>query len=261
MAKAAAKRPAYDPTIYELRLYDVVPGRLLEEVGRMHEVAIADAPGGKKGGGSIFDRHGVPRPLGAWTTFAGPRQPMFLYIMRWDSLTQRDIAFPAFWADPQWAKRVKETDDGTELVESIDDWLCKPNAAWRAVPGAARPGRIGGVHELRLIQVLSGALPQASQALAECDLPLLRFLGGEVLGAFDVLIGSNIPTIALFLAWPDLATQQRAWARLDVEPRVLQRRDRERAQFNQPLFERVDQFLLNPIPGWGEPAANFGVTP
>lgn len=254
---------APDPSIFELRMYDVVPGRLADEVGRLREVAIDGAPqlpdGPAQDGPSLFDLHGIPRPRGAWTSTVGPSQPRFLYLLRWENLTARDTAFPAFWADPRWQAIRSRTNAGSDIVEASDDWLVRPAAGIDLPPGPA--GRIGGLHEMRLLQLLNGHRKEAAAALAETDLPLLRFLGAEVLGVLDVVIGPNMPTFALFLAWPDFAAQQHAWARLDMEPRILQRRDREMALFNRRLFGHVDSYLLDPVPGWGEPFAGFGAGP
>jgi hypothetical protein len=264
--KKQAKAPP-SSEIYELRLYDVVPGRLAEEVARMHEVSIAGAPaepGGKpKYKESLFDRHGVARPIGAWTSTAGSRQPMFIYMQRWDSLTQREKAFPSFWADPIWRHIRTRSDAGSDMVTSLDTWLVRPSPLMAALPGPAPKGPIGGVHEMRIQQLISGddEPREAMRALAEVELPLVKQLGGHTIGIFNVLIGPNLPAIVIFYAWPDLATQQRAWARLDVEPRMIQQRDREQANFPRGVFGACEQFLLSPVPGWGLPAANFGAKP
>ena len=263
--KKSAGKPATE--IYELRMYDVAPGRLDDEVARMRTVSIDGAPaevGGKpKLKESLFDLHGVARPIGAWTTIGGKRQPMFIYVQRWDSLDQRDAAFPSFWADPRWRHIRKETDGGTGMVIAMDTFLMRPASPMFKLPPSSRKGPIGGVHELRLQQLVSGddEPVEAMRALTEVEFPLVRQLGGEIVGVFQLLIGQNLPSLVIFYAWPDFATQQAAWARLDVEPRMLQQRQREQDNYPRGVFATMDQYVLAPVPGWGLPQPKFGAMP
>lgn len=237
--------------IYEYRFYDVAHGRMAAEVARMYDVAL------KGGTDSMFAKYGVKLPLGAWVATAGRRLPLFGYIQQWDSLKQRDAAFPPFWADPVWAKMKAETDGGSPLVERMEDWLMRPAPCWAKVRTDDKPGP---VHEMRVERVSNGHLPTAHALMGEVILPQYQVLGAVVLGVFDVLIGPNIPTLVTFLAWPDHETQQRAAARLDVEPRVLNGLKAARAKAGEPLFVDLQQHILQPVP-WAVPAPNFGVAP
>ncbi|MDR5653367.1 NIPSNAP family protein [Ruixingdingia sedimenti] len=248
--------------MYEVRFYSVAHGRLAAEIARVHDVAIAGAPAEPGGppacAESLWDRYRIPRPLGAWTVAAGQGAPGFLSIIRWDSLTHRDSAYPRFWNDPYWLALRAKGADGSPLVDSIEDWILRPSAAWGPLvePPSATP--IGGVHEMRVQHVPAGTQAEAAAALATVDLPLARRLGARVLGVFEMVFGPNSPCFVTFLAWPDFDTQQRAAARLDVEPRVIQQRDREMARHHRRVFGRMDQYILAPVPGWGLPTASFG---
>ena len=243
--------------IFEFRFYDCTPGRLAEEAARMHEVAIA----GEKGddGPSLFDQYDIPRPLGAWTSISGARLPIFGYILGWDSLDRRDRCFPKFWADPRWAAVRERTDDGSPMVDHIENWLMAPSAAWNRQPGRRTPPQ-GGVHEMRIHHTVAGQAKAVADYLSEIELQQAEVLGATVLGVFEVLIGPDMPAIVSFLAWPDYETQQAAWRRIDVEPRVHERRRKWSQDLGFNPIRTVEQTLLRPL-DYGRPAENFGILP
>jgi len=90
--------------------------------------------------------------------------------------------------------------------------------AWKAArQELALPAN--AIHELRIQRVLNGQAAEAARVAGESTLPLLQAMGAQVVGVFVLLLGAHHPRMATFLAWPDFAAQQEAWARLDVEPR------------------------------------------
>lgn len=249
--------------VFEYQFYQANDGRLDEEVERMREVAILGAPQVPNGPPvfkeSLFDRYGIPRPLGAWTAISGPRQPLFGYIVRWNSLAERDAAFPPFWADPLWHAVRSRTDAGSPLVDRIDTWLMNPSSVWAAVRKDGPDTPVGGVHEMRIHHTRAGYAHYLSAALAEIELPQCQAFGAVVLGVFDVVIGPKMPAIISFIAWPDYEAQQRARARLDVEPRLLQRMADDEVDAGGPIVLSVEHTLLQPV-DYGVPAANFGMS-
>ncbi|MBI1179247.1 MAG: hypothetical protein GC201_01735 [Alphaproteobacteria bacterium] len=247
--------------MFEYRFYECTPGRLAQEVARMREVSIDPWPGadGGRDGESLFDRFGIPRPLGAWTSVAGRRQPMFGYLLHWESLDERDRAFPAFWVSPEWAEVRERTNDGHPMVDSIEDWLLAPSAAWDRSGGFGEE-RHGGLHEMRIHHCRAGYDADVADYLAEIEHRQMEVLGGRVLGVFNVVIGPDMPAIVSFIAWPDFATQRRAAERLDVEPRVHARRRRWQEQYGVSLIRSVEQTLLAPL-DYGLPRSNFGIAP
>ena len=258
--------------MFEYRFYECTPGRLAEEVARMREVSIDPWPGDRGGDGeSLFDSFGIPRPLGAWTSIAGRQQPIFGYLLKWDSLDERDRAFPAFWVSPEWAEVRERTNDGHPMVDSIEDWLLAPSAAWdrsgggsddrQVCPeGIGRPEGIGGLHEMRIHHCQAGYDAEVTAYLAEIEHRQMEVLGGRILGVFNLLIGPDMPAIISFIAWPDFATQQRAALRLDVEPRVRARREQWKKDHGVSLIRSVEQTLLRPL-DYGLPLSNFGIQP
>lgn len=239
-------------SIFEYRFYDVMPGRLGEEVQRMYDVAIAPW---ENGPASLFDRFGIPRPLAAWTGVAGRRQPVFGYLLEWESLAARDAAFLPFWMSREWAEFSAKTDDGRQMVERIDTLLLSPSMAWKKKKGILS-NAVGGLHEMRCYQVEAGHSAEAMDYLAQIELQQMEVLGGEVLGVFDVVIGPDMPMVISFIAWPDFATQQGAARRLEAEPRVKAARESWHQHYGRPLIRHVEQSLLRPT-FYGKARTNF----
>jgi len=100
--------------IYELRVYHCMPGRLPALVKRFETVTVA-----------LFEKHGI-RQVGFWTVAIGESNQDLVYILQWESLTDRDKKFAAFQADPEWiAARAKSEADGP-LVASITNTVLTP---------------------------------------------------------------------------------------------------------------------------------------
>ena len=244
-----------DTSIYELRCYDVAAGRLADEVARMYDVAIAGERGGPA---SMFDRYGIPRPLGAWTGMSGTREPQFGYILRWDSLAQRDAAFPAFWADPDWLELRARTDGGVPLVERMEDWLLRPSPSWNAARqfGDGLRQDAGWLTEMLVQKPENGFVADATAAHAGLLLPLLARHGAVLLGVFDVVIGPDMPCMVTFLAWPDQPTQDAAWRAVDVDPGMRAAAREQGRTHGHALIRSSEHSLLRPV-HFGRPKPHF----
>lgn len=249
--------------MYEFRFYSVAHGRLASELALVYDMAIAGAPAAPGGvpahKETLWDRYGVPKPIGSWTALSGRRTPAFLYIMKWDSMAQRDERFPRFWNDPFWRARRAELTDEMPLVDSIENWLLDPCSAWDRAREENCSEPVGGVHELRIQPVLNGSQADAANVWAEVDLPKLKSLGARLLGVFEVVIGPNRPTFVLLLAWTDIDAHARAWSAMDRDEAILAQRLSEKERYGRRLFGSVDSYLLEPAP-WNLPLANFGAT-
>ena len=199
-----------------------------------------------------------PHRLGAWTAQAGADLPALVVLQGWPDFAARTQAVAAR-ADA--ASRLQDASRAHDRPLLLRHEVAVYGAcpAWAAARRDA-PLPAGACYELRIQQVLNGHHTDAGRVLGESTLPLLQSLGAQVLGVFDLLLGAPRPSIATFLAWPDLRTQQQAWVRLHVEPRFWRRRDEERTRYRRRLFGEESSTLLRAVPGC-EPAPNFGVTP
>jgi hypothetical protein len=249
-----------DTFIYEFRLHEVASDRLAAEVARMHRVAIAGEPQSVDGpagpGPSMFDRYGIPRPLGVWTGVTGARTPQFGYLLRWDSLAKRDNAFPRFWADPLWKQLRNQSDNGVPMVERTEDWLLRPSAFSGSSAGS-KDIDADCLTEILIQRVENGYAAEAGQVHAATLLPILATLGATVLGVFDVVIGPDMPAMMTFLAWPDQHTQEASWRAVDGNRQVLEEIRRQRDVYGRALVRSAEHNLMKPV-GFGIPVTDFG---
>lgn len=102
--------------IYELRIYHCAPGRLPALHARFQNVTLA-----------MFERHGI-EASGFFTTLVGASNQTLTYLLKWDSLAERERKWNAFSADPEWmAARAASEADGI-IVERIDNSFISPTA-------------------------------------------------------------------------------------------------------------------------------------
>lgn len=100
--------------LYELRIYHCAPGRLGALHRRFETVTLG-----------LWKRYGI-HPVGFWTTLVGPSNQMLTYLIRWQSLAERDDKWTAFIADPEWvAERIASESDGI-IVERVENQFLEP---------------------------------------------------------------------------------------------------------------------------------------
>jgi len=102
--------------IYELRVYDCLPGRLPALLKRFNDHTLA-----------IWDQHGI-RQAGFFTTIVGESNQRLTYFLAWESLAEREAKWKAFTTDPAWlAARDKSERDGP-IVAAISNQFLLPTA-------------------------------------------------------------------------------------------------------------------------------------
>jgi hypothetical protein len=99
--------------IYELRIYETIPGRLGALNNRFRNVTL-----------KIFERYGI-KSVGYWEDVIGISNRL-TYILAWEDMAHRERSWNAFAADPEWlAARAKSEDDGP-IVARVTSTLMKP---------------------------------------------------------------------------------------------------------------------------------------
>ncbi len=98
--------------IYELRIYECLPGRLPALNKRFETVTL-----------KLWEKHGI-RQAGFWTTLIGQNSNVLYYLLEWESLAEREKKWNAFIADPQWLQaRAESEKDGPILVKVANEIL------------------------------------------------------------------------------------------------------------------------------------------
>lgn len=101
--------------IYELRSYEVVPGRMPAMHARFRDHTLG-----------LFRRHGL-RVIGFWDVVVGTSNVLH-YLLQFDDLGHRERAWAAFVADPEWQRVRAESEKDGPLVARVR------NEIWRATP-------------------------------------------------------------------------------------------------------------------------------
>lgn len=100
--------------IYELRIYTCLPGRLPALLKRFETDTLR-----------IWEQHGIVQ-AGFWTTAVGESSNDLTYMIRWDSMADRETRWAAFLADPDWgAARARSEADGL-IVANVSSQFLAP---------------------------------------------------------------------------------------------------------------------------------------
>jgi NIPSNAP len=98
--------------IHELRTYTCLPGKLPIVLKRFETATLA-----------LFKKHGIRNgPL--FTVAVGDDNLQIKYIVEWDSYAERDRAWAAFRADPDWQQALAISEkDGPVLAKMTNELL------------------------------------------------------------------------------------------------------------------------------------------
>jgi hypothetical protein len=100
--------------LYELRIYHCMPGKLPAVVARFENATVR-----------LFERHGI-RQVGYWTVVIGDSNADFYYMLKWDSLDERQQKFAAFAVDSEWIAVRDKSEEGGPIIASINNTILTP---------------------------------------------------------------------------------------------------------------------------------------
>ena len=230
---------------YELRLYQMLPGRMPE----FHDLMGAKVP-------PLFAKHGIPEPLGFWEGYAGPMAPLYAYMLHWSDLDARLDNWKRFYGDPEWQAVMKANYAGQQRLERANVSILRPSPVWQALKEPASDAPVGGVHELRIHDLVNLDPNLAHQSLAEHDLPFFKARGARVLGVFATWFGTRMNQAVTLLAWPDMKIYRAANIAHQTDPGLAAVWKEERDRYGRPLVRGIDVHLMTPI-DYGMPRANL----
>ena len=102
--------------IYELRVYHCMPGRLPGLLERYENVTLG-----------FLKKHDIV-PVAFWTVVVGESSSDFLYVLRWQSMAEREEKWARFQADPDWIAARHETERNGAFVASLTNSFLKPTS-------------------------------------------------------------------------------------------------------------------------------------
>jgi hypothetical protein len=102
--------------IYEMRVYDCLPGRLPALLQRFSDHTLG-----------LWEKHGI-RQAGFFTTLVGQNNQRLTYFLAWESLAEREAKWTAFIRDPAWLKARDESESDGLILSNVSNELLVPTA-------------------------------------------------------------------------------------------------------------------------------------
>lgn len=99
--------------LYELRVYEVVPGRMPALHDRFAKITHG-----------MFEKHGI-RVVGYWTDVIG-RNDRLTYLVAWADLADRERRWTAFATDPEWIAARNQTEADGPIVARVSNTILQP---------------------------------------------------------------------------------------------------------------------------------------
>ena len=102
--------------LYELRVYECVPGRLPDLLKRFDTITL-----------KLWEKHGI-KQAGFWTTVIGESNQTLYYLLAWESLAEREQKWARFGADPDWLAARAQTEANGAIVANVSNAILAPTS-------------------------------------------------------------------------------------------------------------------------------------
>lgn len=100
--------------IYELRIYTCLPGKMADLQRRFEDHTL-----------KLWDRHGIEQ-AGFWTTAIGSSNNDLTYMLRWNSMAERETKWTAFATDPDWVAARNASEANGPLIANASSQFLTP---------------------------------------------------------------------------------------------------------------------------------------
>ena len=210
--------------LYELRIYEAMLGKLSAVNDRFANHAI-----------DMFKKHGIGI-VGFWTDVIGTSAQL-TYILKFESMGDRETRWDNFQADPAWQKARADTEKDGPLVARV------LNSFMRTTPYSPEPVFRSNIQELRIYEAVPGKLPALNARFADHVDPMFRKYGMEVVGYWTDVVGAN-NTLTYMLGHASLADRETSWAAFVADP-TLKKAFIE-SEKDGPLVARAHSKILQP---------------
>jgi hypothetical protein len=100
--------------LYELRMYECMPGRLPDLLKAFDTIVL-----------KLFEKHGIQQ-AGFWTTVIGESNQTLYYMLAWKSLAEREKKWNAFGADSEWAAARAKIMGNGQLFANVKNFILSP---------------------------------------------------------------------------------------------------------------------------------------
>jgi NIPSNAP len=102
--------------IYEMRTYHFAPQRLPALHKRFEAITL-----------KFWEKYGIQQ-VGFFTTLIGDSNQSLTYLLKWESLAEREKKWDAFSQDLDWLAKRAETEVDGIIVERIENTILSPTS-------------------------------------------------------------------------------------------------------------------------------------
>ena len=210
--------------LYELRVYDAMPGKL---------AALNDRFANHTTG--FFKNHGIGM-VGFWTAVIGTSNQL-TYILSFDSMADREDKWGAFQADPGWAKVRSESEKDGVLVAGVQ------NSFMRLTPYSPEPRITTNLQELRVYQAVPGKLPALNARFADHTTHLFEKHGIKNIGYWTQDVGTS-NQLFYMVGHASLGDREKNFAAFGADPDW--QKARAESERDGPLTSQTHSSILQP---------------
>ena len=188
--------------LYELRVYDAMPGKL----GALNDRFANHTTG-------FFKNHGIGM-LGFWTAVIGTGNQL-TYILSFDNMGDREGKWAAFGADPGWHRARAESERDGTLVAGVQ------NSFMRLTPYSPEPKISTNLQELRIYQAAPGKMPALNARFADHTTHLFEKHGIRNVGYWTQDVGTS-NQLHYMVGHASLADREKKLGRFWLRPRLAE---------------------------------------
>jgi NIPSNAP len=225
-----------DAVLYELRTYDVMPGKqpaLLDRFGSFTS---------KK-----WVEYGI-RLVGFWTPEVGVSNNQIVYMWAWESFEERTAKMSKWQSSPERAAKWAETEKDGQLVKRVNNTLLEPHnfsPMEKGEPyGPSIEGRQPYMFELRTYEAVPGRLGDLVRRFSDHTVHYFKKHGYRQVAYWKPVIGPSNQLLIYMLAWESYDERNRCNEAFQKDPEKEKAFDASLA--NGPILERAENIVLRP---------------
>lgn len=210
--------------LYELRVYDVMPGRLPDLNHRFTSHAVG-----------MFEKHGIGL-MGVWTDYIGASNQL-TFILTYDSMADRETRWNAFQADPVQQRVRSQPDEKGPLVSKTR------NTFMRLTAYSPEPKGSAAIQELRIYDSVPGKMQNLHDRFSNHTLRLFERHGIENIAYWTDEVGTN-NRLLYMLGYSSVAEREKRFDAFQADPEW--QRARVESEVDGALVLRAHSTILKP---------------
>ena len=212
--------------LYELRVYDAMPGKL----GALNDRFANHTIG-------FFKNHGIGI-VGFWTAMIGTSNQL-TYILSFDDMADREKKWTAFGADKGRLAAFAETEVDGPLVAKVY------NTIMETTPYSPEPQLSSKVQELRVYDAMPGKLPALHDRFSNHTMHLFEKHGIENVAYWTEVVGTS-NRLVYMLGYPSVGDREKGWAALGADPEW--QKARAKSEEDGPLVRESRHSIIRLTP-------------